>query len=65
METMFICKRGAIIIGDTLTGNQNSGYRYFDYTEREAEKLYREKHLLVGKHFHKKHVSPLQFGYLY
>lgn len=63
-ETMFICKGGAIVIGDTITGNIANGERFFFYTEKEAIKRYREKHGLVGKHFNKKYVSPIHFGFL-
>lgn len=61
---MYISTAGCIIIGDTVTGNQDSGERYFLYTKREAEQAYREKHGLQGKHFQKIMVDPTWFGYI-
>ena len=65
MEKMYIKRGGVIIIGDTITGNQNTGVRYFDYTLREAIKLYRERFNLVGVHFKRVYCRPIQFGYCY
>lgn len=62
-EKMYISTGGPIIIGDTITGNQHSGERYFLYTKREAERAYRENHGLQGKHFQKIMVDPTWFGY--
>lgn len=61
---MYISTGGPIVIGDTITGNQHSGERYFLYTKREAEQAYREKHGLQGKHFQKIMVDPTWFGYI-
>lgn len=38
--------------------------RYFDYNEREAIKLYRQKYNLVGLHLQKVYTTPSTFGYL-
>ena len=61
---MYISTAGCIIIGDTVTGNQDSGERYFLYTKREAERAYRQKHGLQGVKFQKVKVDPTWFGYL-
>ena len=60
---MYISNGSPIIIGDTVTGNQNNGERYFDYTTREAESIYRKKHGLQGMRFQKVVVDPTWFGY--
>lgn len=65
MEKMFIKKDGVIIIGDTCTGNHETGVRYFGYSLREAIKTYREDHNLVGVHFKKIFCTATHFGYLY
>ena len=61
---MYITNSQPIIIGDNVTGNQDSGERFFGYTKREAEKAYREKHGLKCVRFRKVTVDATWFGYL-
>lgn len=65
MEKMFIKKGGVVIIGDTLTGNHETGVRFFDYSLREAIKKYRKDNNLIGVHFKRVYCSAIQFGYCY
>ena len=64
METMYIKRGCPIIIGDTATGNKDEGVRFFGYSLKLAERVYREKHGLRGVHFRKKYVTHRYFGYI-
>lgn len=67
METMYICKQGSrVTIGDTYTGNTRlgDGHLFIDYSVRDAERLYRQRHGLVGMRFKHKSVGP-EFFYVF
>lgn len=60
METMYICKHGnSVTIGDTCTGNTGlgEGHQFIDYSVKEAERLYRQRHGLEGVRFKHKRVG--------